>query len=86
MSALRFTRAIAVCAAIACTALFAGASAATAAKKKCKPKNSTVLANDGYARVYGKNGNAVVCIERVCSDQLDQRRLAGAGGHLDGHR
>ena len=35
------------------------------AKQSCSPRHSQTLASDGYARVYGKHGNAYVCVKRT---------------------
>ena len=33
------------------------------ASQRCQPNGSRTLASDSYARVYGKTGNAYVCVK-----------------------
>jgi hypothetical protein len=58
----RCTR-MAVAALATFAASLAPAALAQATAQTCKPRHSTTLAGDGYARVYGKNGNAYVCVK-----------------------
>lgn len=50
-------------AALATIAATLGPASLAQAKQKCSPQHSQTLASDSYARVYGKNGNAYVCVK-----------------------
>jgi hypothetical protein len=50
-------------AALATLAASLAPAAAAQAKQTCRPAHSHTLASDSYARVYGKNGNAYVCVK-----------------------
>jgi hypothetical protein len=50
-------------AALATIAATLGPASLAQAKQKCSPQHSHTLASDSYARVYGKNGNAYVCMK-----------------------
>jgi hypothetical protein len=56
------TRSRLALAALATIAASFGPATLAQAKQTCKPKHSSTLASDSYARVYGKNGNAYVCV------------------------
>ena len=46
-----------------CTlAVSLGTAGLAQAKQTCSPRHATTLASDSYARVYGMNGNAYVCV------------------------
>jgi hypothetical protein len=47
------------------TASLAGTPGANAATNKCKVKGSTTLARTGYARAYGKDDAAIVCVKKT---------------------
>jgi hypothetical protein len=50
-------------AALATIAASLAPAAAAQAKQTCHPAHAQTLASDSYARVYGKNGNAYVCVK-----------------------
>ena len=58
----RHSTRIAVAALAALAASLAPAAIAQAKPQTCSPRHSTTLAGDSYARVYGKHGNAYVCV------------------------
>jgi len=58
----RHSTRIAIAALAALAASLAPAAIAQAKPQTCSPRHSTTLAGDSYARVYGKHGNAYVCV------------------------
>jgi hypothetical protein len=72
-------------AALATFAVSLAPAALAQAKQICAPRHSQTLASDSYARVYGKNGNAYVCVKNTgkrtmlqgASPTADQFALGG---------
>ncbi|HUO71918.1 MAG TPA: hypothetical protein VMU39_14185 [Solirubrobacteraceae bacterium] len=68
-------------AALATLAASFGPAALAQAKQTCTPSHSTTLASDSYARVYGRHGNAYVCIRASGKTSLLQG-ASPAGDHF----